>query len=275
VGANIRVFSLSALLGLLLATYCTLAFAGYDAGKNAYDKHDYATAFKELAPLAKKGDPRAQHILGQMYRHGNGVEADVVTGTSWIHSAAKMGFAPAQYDLGVIFLNMAVTKGHFAKADKWLTEASRQGHLEAQYRLGKMYRDGVGVEANDVRALVLFTAAGKKIADVRGARAQLIKRMSKTDISRAKSLGMAIFKDPPKIKTFAESKKTLKDVKGKCGVAGRELYHFVDELERATAKLKSCLGKEWSGDLCSAEIDTLENSFEQFNKLASTMKEDC
>jgi len=275
VGANIRVFSLSALLGMFLATYGTLAYAGYDKGKDAYDKHNYATAYKELAPLAKKGDPRAQHILGQMYRHGNGVEADVVTGTGWIHNAAKKGFAPAQYDLGVIFLNMAVTKGHYAKAVKWLTEASRQGHLEAQYRLGKMYRDGVGVEADDVKALVLFNAAGKKIADVRGARKQLIKRMSKVDISRAKSLGMAIFKDPPKIKTFAESKKTRKDVKGKCGVAGRGLYLVVDELERATAKLKSCLGQEWSGDLCSTEIDTLEKSFEKFYKLSFTMKEDC
>lgn len=274
-GRYFRLYPVAVLLGVFFVTYAYAGLTGFEAGKYAYDKHDYATAYRELYPLAKKGDARAQRILGQMYRHGRGVQSDIVKGTSWIHRAAKQGFAPAQYDLGVIFLNMAVTKGHFAKADKWLTEAARQGHLEAQFRLGKMYRDGSGVEADDVRALVLFNAAGKKIKDARGARAQLVKRMSKTDIARAKSLGMAIFTTPPKIKTFAESKKTLKDVKGKCGVAGERLYRSAEVLENMTAKLKKCLGKEWSGDLCSSQIDDLVNNFGHFNKVASAMKNDC
>jgi TPR repeat protein len=271
----IKSLSLLVLVAVFYAAGCNTVYADYDKGKAAYDNHKYATAYKEFAPIAKSGDPRAMRILGQMYRHGRGVTADVIKGTTWIHKAASSEFAPAQYDLGTIYLNMAVTRGQFAKADKWLTKASRQGHLEAQIRLGKMYRDGYGVEADDVKALVLFSAAGRKIKDIRGARDQLAKRMSKSDIARAKNMGMSIFVNPSKIKTFAESKKSLKDVKGKCGTAGKELYMSADDVEATASSLKNCLGKEWSGNLCSSQVDDLEKTFRKLNSVAESMKKDC
>ncbi|MBT3237950.1 MAG: sel1 repeat family protein [Rhodospirillaceae bacterium] len=266
---------LSVSFGFLLTVYCSLAYADYTAGKNAFDNHDYAIALKELIPLVKQGDPRAQRIVGKMYRGGYGVEADMLRGTSLIHKAANKGFAPAQYDLGMIFYSVAVTKAIYTKAVKWLTEAAVQGHLEAQFYLGKMYRDGDGVEADDVKALVLFNAAGKKIKMARGAREQLIKRMSKGDVSRAKNMKMSVFKKQAKIKTFAESNKTVKDVKGKCGEAGKELYVSSRKLEDAANSLKKCVGEDWTGDLCTSEIDELNKMYEQLNGVTEILRQHC
>ena len=270
---NFRIIFIATLL--LITYYETKAYADYDSGRVAYDNHDYATAFKELAPLAKKGDARAQNILGQMYRHGNGVEADVVIGTTWIHKAATKGWAPAQYDLGVIFRNLAVTKSQYKKAVKWLTEASLQGHLQAQFALGKMYRDGFGVVNDDVKALVLFNKAAKKIKEVRAARKQLMKRMSQKDINRAKGMGLAVLKDNAKIKTFAESKTMSRNVKGECGEAGKSLHQLSGMMEKNAALLKECIGLNWNGSLCSGQLYALKETYEQLTKAANILKEEC
>ena len=55
------------LIGLLVG--CWLGFvpvaqAGYEEGWAAYDRGDYATAAKELKPLAEQGDADAQNWLG-------------------------------------------------------------------------------------------------------------------------------------------------------------------------------------------------------------------
>jgi len=261
-------------LAFLLILPGHVAHAGFEVGKQAYDSGDFAAALKELAPLAKKGDPRAQHILGHMYRHGRGVEADIVKGTTWLLYAAQKGYVHAQYDLGLIFRNMAVTKGQFAKAVKWLLAASKQGHVEAQYQLGRMYRDGYGVEADNVKALVLFKAAGKRMKLARGPRDQLRKRMTKAEIAKA-NLGMSLFSEPAKIKTFAESKTTDKTVRGKCGRAGKDVYLFSIKLEELAAILASCVGEEWTGDLCTTQKNDLNKTYKQLNDAAELMKKHC
>lgn len=269
----IRISLLSAFL--VLATDCGAVQAGFDVGKQAYNKGDYAAALKEFAPLAKNGDPKAQHYLGQMYRHGRGVETDFVRGANWFHRAAKQGYAHAQYDLGLLFKTVAVTEGDYAKAVKWLLAASRQGHLEAQFSLGEMFRDGDGVEVDNVKALVLFIAAGKKMKSARGARNQLIKRMSKKDISRARNVGMAVFLKPTMTRSFASMQQPAREVKGKCGIAGSDLFLSSKELGKMAAELEHCLGEGWSGSLCTTQMDGLTESFDRVSDAAIIMKKDC
>jgi|GEM_PF-315111 len=268
-----KTFLIAALL--CLTVYGTNAHADYDTGKEAYDIRDYATALKELIPLAKNGHARAQQIVGQMYRHGNGVEANMVTGTTWIHKSAEQGWAPAQYDLGVIFRNIAVTKWQYSKAVKWLTKASLQGHLQAQYALGNMYRDGDGVKNDDVKALVLFDKAYIKIKEARPARTQLIKRMSAKDVKRARTMGLALITEPAEIKTFEESKAVTRNVKGKCGKAGKSLFQYANFLEENAASLKDCIGTNWNGNLCSGRLNTLKITYGQLIKVAETLEKDC
>ncbi len=251
------------------------ALSGFEAGKLAYDNQQFEKAFDELAPLAMKGNPGAQYYLGKMYRHGRGVKADIVKSTTWLHSAAKQGYIHAQYDLGVIYRNMAVTKGIFAKAVKWLTAASLQGHVEAQFQLGKMYRDGYGVEVDNVKALALFISSAKRVKNARGPRAQLEERMSKKDIARAKKLKLSVLKEAAKIRSFADSQKTVAQVSGICGDAGGELHLSTRELKKIVSEMENCVGEDWGGELCSTQIDNMRKTYLQFNYAVEIMKKHC
>jgi len=49
------------------------AYAGYDEGIAAYKKNDFETALKEMEPLAKQGNAKAQVNVGMLYLLGQGV----------------------------------------------------------------------------------------------------------------------------------------------------------------------------------------------------------
>ena len=49
------------------------AWAGYEEGIAAIQRGDYATALREFRPLAGQGDAVAQHNLGFLSAHGEGV----------------------------------------------------------------------------------------------------------------------------------------------------------------------------------------------------------
>jgi TPR repeat protein len=76
------------LLGLLLAIP---AWAGFDEGWAAYKRGDYATALRELGPLANQGYAKAQSNLGTMYDNGQGVVQDYVRAHMWYNIAASRG----------------------------------------------------------------------------------------------------------------------------------------------------------------------------------------
>jgi hypothetical protein len=62
----------------VLVGFAALAHAGFDDGKAAYDRGDYATAYKEFKAVAERGDALAQFNLGLMYEHGWGVSQDYI-----------------------------------------------------------------------------------------------------------------------------------------------------------------------------------------------------
>ncbi len=78
-------------------------FADWEAGVDAYQARDYATALKEFKQLAEKGDAGAQYNLGMMYDKGLGVAQDYKEALKWYRLAAEQGFAAAQYNLGVMY----------------------------------------------------------------------------------------------------------------------------------------------------------------------------
>ncbi len=52
------------------------ALADVSRGWKAYLASDYATAWRELKPLAEADDAQAQYYLGTMYNHGHGAPRD-------------------------------------------------------------------------------------------------------------------------------------------------------------------------------------------------------
>ena len=65
------------------------AWAGLDEATAAYQRGDYATALRELRPLAEQGNANAQYKLGFMYDRGLGVPQDYSKAHMWFNLAAS------------------------------------------------------------------------------------------------------------------------------------------------------------------------------------------
>ena len=69
-------------------------WAGADEAMQAYDRGDYATAFREWLPRAQQGSVEAQYNLGLLYAQGQGVPQDAGQAIQWFRRAADQGYAP-------------------------------------------------------------------------------------------------------------------------------------------------------------------------------------
>src|SRR5450432_680271 len=75
------------LLALAAALCCSGALAGLQEGLDALRRNDFATAAKELRPVAERGDAEAQYRIGLMYEYGKGYPQDKVQGIVWFRKA--------------------------------------------------------------------------------------------------------------------------------------------------------------------------------------------
>jgi hypothetical protein len=58
---------------------------------DAYDRKDYETAYKLIAPLAEQGHAKAQFNVGVMYGKGQGVAQDYVLAHMWWNLSGSQG----------------------------------------------------------------------------------------------------------------------------------------------------------------------------------------
>src|SRR3990167_2084457 len=131
------------LAAFLLLGITTPVKADFDAGKSAYDRGDYATAFREWKPLAEKGDAAlAQLYLGLMYAQGQGVPQDYAEAARWYRRAAEQGYDAAQFRLGMLYFEGEGFPQDYKEAMRWIRLAADQGLSDAQDSLGLMYRWG-------------------------------------------------------------------------------------------------------------------------------------
>jgi TPR repeat protein len=97
---------------------------GLASATRAYYRGDYARAAHALAPLAQRGNAKAQGILGFMYENGFGVPQVYDAAADLYARAADQGNPFAQSMLGLLY-----DKGHgvpqsFVLAYKWLNLAA-------------------------------------------------------------------------------------------------------------------------------------------------------
>lgn len=109
---------------LLAASLAWPAEAGVDEGKAAFDRGDYATAYRELLPLAQTGDARAQVFLGYMYSQGQGVNQSYAEAMKWYRMAADRGSASAQNNLGLMFEKGQGVVQDYVQAHMWYNLAA-------------------------------------------------------------------------------------------------------------------------------------------------------
>jgi TPR repeat protein len=158
------------LLSLLLST--SLAFSAvvgrFDDAVAAYERGDYATAFRLMKPFAEKGDAKSQHNLGVMYDYGRGVQQNYTEAMKWYRKAAEQGLPDAQHNLGVMYEKGQGVPQNFTEAAKWYRRAAEQGLPESQVNLGMLYYNGQGVPQDYVLAhMWLSIAASQYPASVR------------------------------------------------------------------------------------------------------------
>ena len=160
----------------------------HNAGLEAYEAGDYATAFAKWEPLAKEGSPEAQFNVGNMYALGEGVIQDYKTAVKWYRLADKQGDVSAQFSLGEMYrqgkgvprnINMALKcleplaemgdeksqvnvglaydeEGDNIKAVKWYRRAAEQGNKTGMINLGVMHENGEGLIKSNVYAQMWY-----------------------------------------------------------------------------------------------------------------------
>lgn len=79
------------------------ALADMAEALKAIERRDFATALRELSPLAKSGDPEAQYQLGTLYANGDGVPQNYDAAQGLFSAAASKGNGRARQAL--IFLS--------------------------------------------------------------------------------------------------------------------------------------------------------------------------
>lgn len=128
-------------------------------GMAAYKRGDYVAALLEVRPLAERGDPQAQCLLGAMYELARGLPQNHVEARRWYGLAAGQGDAEAAFKLGLMHHNGRGGPKDYAEALRLYTLAAGQGHAPAHHTIGLMYYKGHGVAQDQAEALRRFRLA--------------------------------------------------------------------------------------------------------------------
>jgi TPR repeat protein len=110
-------------------------------------------AFEEIKTKAEKGDANAQLLIADCYSVGRGVPLDQSEAVKWYRKAAEQGNAVAQCTIGEIYSGglCGLTIDN-KEAVKWYRLAAEQGIAEAQFNLSSCYRNGQGVDTNEIES---------------------------------------------------------------------------------------------------------------------------
>lgn len=180
------------IVGIVLLLVGAVVQAGFTSGMRAYQEGDYATAARELRPLADQGLAHAQYLMGHMYQTGQGVAQDYAEAAKWYRLAAEQGIARAQYSLGVMFDGGYGVAKDQAEAAKWYLKAAEKGIGRAQNNLGVLYANGEGVTRDYVAAYMwLSLAAAQGIAAAAENRDAVAELMTRDQIANAETRARA------------------------------------------------------------------------------------
>ncbi len=171
----------------LLLISITPARADFKTAKQAYEQRNYATALKELKPLAEHGNPDAQALLGLMYNLGRGVPLDIAQARKWYKAAADQGNAAGRCRLGSMSLKQDPAEGL-----RLLKLSAEQGFSDAYLMLGLAYMNLKNVPRDLVQADMWLHLAAKSGDPL--ARSQIAKaegRMTRAQIAKARALAEA------------------------------------------------------------------------------------
>jgi TPR repeat protein len=97
----------------------------------AYNRGDYVPAIRLFRPLAEQGNPKAQSVLGAMYRKGEGVTRNPVRAFMWLSFAAKRGDAKAR--TGLRDVSQAMTPAEISMAHEMAQACEASNYRSCEY----------------------------------------------------------------------------------------------------------------------------------------------
>jgi len=187
-------FRYLAAVAWLIALGAPLSAQSVAAGADAWAKGDYDTAVDNWRPLAEKGDPDAQFNLGQAYRWGRGVTANLSAAQTWYERAAGSGQMDAQVILGL----MLFQNGDHAAGLRWLKAASEKGEPRAMLIYGTALYNGDSVPQDAVLGYAYVSrAAAQGLQAAKDTLAQLDKILPLEDRRKGVAIAMAKAKATP------------------------------------------------------------------------------
>src|SRR3954462_2856834 len=109
-------------LGAGLTSAVHLATAGEEEGREFMQAGAYEKAIQELQPLADRGGPTAENLLGEIYFGGHG--GDLQQALKWMTAASEQGYARAQARLGITYATGRVLPVNNIEAYRWFSLAA-------------------------------------------------------------------------------------------------------------------------------------------------------
>jgi TPR repeat protein len=126
-------------------------------GFAAYQRGDYATAYKLCIVWAQHGNRDAKFLIGLMYANGRGVRRSYADAAQWYQDAADDDQDSAENNLGELYAAGRGVRRSLVQAATLYWHAADQGNPRAQYNLAVAYRDGQGVKQDNVHAYMWYT----------------------------------------------------------------------------------------------------------------------
>ena len=169
----------------LLAGGTTNAVADVKTGVDAWAQGDYERAVSEWRPLAKAGDADAQFNMGQAYKLGRGVPANLSTALDYYRMAALQGHDRATDNYGLLLFQ----QNRRIEAMPYIEQSAERGEPRAQYLLGVALFNGDLKPKNWPRAYAMMLRAQK--ADLPQAAAsltQMEKHLSEANKAQGRAL---------------------------------------------------------------------------------------
>jgi TPR repeat protein len=110
----------------------SVALAGpWEDGMSAYNRGDYVPAIRLFRPLAEQGNPKAQSVIGSMYRKGEGVARSSKRAFMWFSLAAARGDARAKAELHEVSRDM--TPSEIAQANEMMQTCEASNYRQCEY----------------------------------------------------------------------------------------------------------------------------------------------
>jgi TPR repeat protein len=124
-----------------------LAAGGARAGAleeaaRAYASEHFTRAERFVRPLAERGVPRAETLLGVMYLRGQGAPQNFQVAAHWFRAGAEAGEPAAQYFLGQLYDRGLGVAQDFVLAEAWLNLAVARAEPQRR-RSWALIRDAV------------------------------------------------------------------------------------------------------------------------------------